>query len=180
MQVGYQQENPGLRNSFLAGAYELRTGIPQGETADSSSPDVVRAMSTEQWLDFVGISLDPKRAEGIHFTANLVTPDNGERYVIEMSNATLTSIKGFSAAKPDLTVTLNRSDLSRVMMGLSSFDDLIAAGKAKFEGNRTGFDQLRAILVPFTPDFEILPGTAPKRPSDAPKPFEVRDLMDMD
>ena len=27
-QIGYQQENPGLRNSFLAGAYELRTGHP--------------------------------------------------------------------------------------------------------------------------------------------------------
>ena len=40
-QIGYQQENPGLRNSFLAGAYELRTGIPQGETADLSSPDVI-------------------------------------------------------------------------------------------------------------------------------------------
>ncbi len=32
-QIGYQQENPGLRNSFLAAAYELRSGIPQGETA---------------------------------------------------------------------------------------------------------------------------------------------------
>ena len=30
-QLGYQQENPGLRNSFLAGALELRSGIPQGE-----------------------------------------------------------------------------------------------------------------------------------------------------
>ena len=29
-QIGYQQENPGLRNSFLAGAYELRSGIPEG------------------------------------------------------------------------------------------------------------------------------------------------------
>ena len=35
-QIGYQQENPGLRNSFLAGAYELRTGIPQGEIASSA------------------------------------------------------------------------------------------------------------------------------------------------
>ena len=41
-QLGYQQENPGLRNSFLAAAYELRSGIPQGETANSSSPDVIR------------------------------------------------------------------------------------------------------------------------------------------
>ena len=46
-QLGYQQENPGLRNSYLAAAYELRTGIPEGQTADSSSPDVIRAMSTE-------------------------------------------------------------------------------------------------------------------------------------
>jgi alkyl sulfatase BDS1-like metallo-beta-lactamase superfamily hydrolase len=28
-QIDYQQENPGLRNSFLAGAYELRSGIPK-------------------------------------------------------------------------------------------------------------------------------------------------------
>lgn len=55
-------------------------------------------------------------------------------------------------------------------------NQLIAAGKATFEGDRTGFDQLRAILVPFTPDFEIMPGTAAKAPTDAPKPFEVRDL----
>ena len=37
-QIGYQQENPGLRNSFLAGAYELRNGIPQGETARLAQP----------------------------------------------------------------------------------------------------------------------------------------------
>ena len=35
-QVGYQQENPGLRNSYLAAAYELRNGIPQGAVANSS------------------------------------------------------------------------------------------------------------------------------------------------
>ncbi len=45
-QIGYQQENPGLRNSFLAAAYELRSGIPATEAVESSSPDVIRAMST--------------------------------------------------------------------------------------------------------------------------------------
>ena len=54
---------------------------------------------------------------------------------------------------------MNRADLNQVMMGVSSFDDLIKAGKAKFEGDRKPFDQLRGILVAFTPDFEILPGT---------------------
>ncbi len=179
-QLGYQAESTSVRNNFLQGAYELRNGQPGGVPPRSSGPDVVRAMSTEQWLDFVAISMDPKKADGMQFTINLVTPDNGEQYVVEMSNATLTTLKGFQAAKPDLTVTLNRDDLNQVMMGAASFDDLIKAGRAKFDGNRAGFDQLRSILVPFTPDFEILPGTRPKRAAAAPKPFELRDLVDYD
>jgi len=29
-QIGYQKESPSVRNSFLAAAYELRNGLPQG------------------------------------------------------------------------------------------------------------------------------------------------------
>jgi alkyl sulfatase BDS1-like metallo-beta-lactamase superfamily hydrolase len=66
-------ESPSLRNSFLQGAYELRTGLPGGVPVRSSGPDVIRAMSTENWLDFLGISVDPKKAEGMKFTINLAT-----------------------------------------------------------------------------------------------------------
>lgn len=175
-QLGYRAESTSVRNTFLQGAFELRNGQPSGTAPRTTGPDVVRAMSTEQWLDFVAISMDPKKADELRFTINLVTPDNGEQHIVEMSNATLTTIKGFQAAKPDLTVTVNRADLNQVMMGLASFDDLIEAGKAKFDGDRAGFDQLRSILVPFTPDFEILPGTAPKKAAEAPKPFELGEL----
>ncbi len=72
-QLGYQQENPGLRNSFLAAAYELRTGIPQGETASSSSPDIIRAMSTDPFLNFLAIRMDSRKAEGLKFTPESVT-----------------------------------------------------------------------------------------------------------
>lgn len=179
-QLGYRAESTSVRNSFLQGAFELRNGLPGGVPPRATGPDVVRAMSTEQWLDFIGISLDPKKADGIRFTINLATPDNGEQYAIEMSNATLTSIKGFQAKQPDLTVTVNRADLNQVMMGRASFDDLVASGKARFDGDRTGFDRLRTILVPFTPDFEVLPGTAARAPTAPPKPFEVRNVIDLD
>jgi len=66
------------------------------------------------------------------------------------------------------------------MIGQASFDDLIASGKARFEGDRSGFDRLRAILVPFTRDFEILSGTSAKTPTTPPKPFEVRNVLDID
>jgi alkyl sulfatase BDS1-like metallo-beta-lactamase superfamily hydrolase len=158
-QIGYQQENPGLRNSFLAGAYELRTGIPQGETADSSSPDVIRAMSTELFLNFLGIRMDSRKAEGMRFTINLITPDNGEKFLIEMENATLTNIAGFQAKSPNLNLTINRSDLEQTMAGAKTLEAQIADGTAKVEGDASILKQLASTFVDFDPRFEIMPGT---------------------
>jgi alkyl sulfatase BDS1-like metallo-beta-lactamase superfamily hydrolase len=161
-QIGYQQENPGLRNSFLAAAYELRSGIPQGETADSSSPDVIRAMSTELFLNFLGIRMDSRKAEGLRFTINLITPDNGETFLIELENATLTNIKGFLADNPDLTLTINRSDLEQTMMGAKTLEAQIADGTAKVQGDVSILERLGATMVDFDSRFEIMPGTKAK------------------
>lgn len=158
-QLGYQQENPGLRNSFLAAAYELRTGIPQGETANTSSPDVIRAMSTELFLNFLGIRMDSRLAEGMRFTINLVTPDNGEKFIVEMENATLTNIAGFQSPKPDLTLTINRSDLEQTMMGKKTLEAQLASGVAKADGDISVLAKLASTMVDFDPRFEIMPGT---------------------
>ncbi len=158
-QLGYQQENPGLRNSFLAAAYELRTGIPEGNTASSSSPDVIRAMTTELFLNFLGIRMDSRKAEGLRFTINLLTPDNGEKFIVEMENATLTNIQGFQAPNPDLTLTINRSDLEQVMAGQKTLETQIASGVARVQGDLSVLQKLAATMVDFDPRFEILPGT---------------------
>jgi len=161
-QIGYQKESPSVRNSFLAGAFELRNGIPSGASPKSSGPDMISAMTTELWLDFLGIRLDSKKAEGIEFVINLVTPDNGEQFVVELSNSTLTNIEGFQAENPDLTITINRTDLEQTMMGAVSFDDQIKSGKAKLDGDQKPYDQLKTMLVQFDMGFEILPGTGSK------------------
>lgn len=178
-QLGYTAESTSVRNSFLQAAFELRNGLPGGVAPRTSSPDVIRAMSTEQWLDFLGISMDPKKAEALKFTMNLVTPDNGERFAVELSNATLTNIPGYQVPKPDLTVTIDRAQLNQVMMGQASFPDLVKAGKAKVDGNAQLLAQLGGLMVTFTPDFEILPGTAVKRTEarSPGKPFMVPELV---
>lgn len=172
-QVGYQQENPGLRNSFLAAAFELRSGIPQGETADSSSPDVIRAMSTELFLNFLGIRMDSRKAEGLSFTMNLITPDNGEKFSIELSNATLTNIQGFLADDPDLTLTINRSDLEQTMIGAKTLEAQIADGTAKVDGDAGILKQLAATMVDFDPRFEIMPGTKGRTQVAHAEPYEA-------
>ena len=96
---------------------------------------MIRAMSTELFLNFLGIRMDSRKAEGMRFTINLVTPDNGEKFIVEMENATLTNIAGFQADKPDLTLTINRSDLEQTMMGAKTLEAQIADGTAKVEGD---------------------------------------------
>jgi alkyl sulfatase BDS1-like metallo-beta-lactamase superfamily hydrolase len=158
-QIGYQQESPSVRNSFLAGAYELRSGIPTGASPKGTGPDMIRAMTTGLWLDFLGVRLQSEKVEGQSFVVNFVTPDNDETYVVELSNGTLTNIQGHQAKNPALTITVNRADLELVMMGQTTLDELVAGGKAKLDGDRTPYDLLKASVVQFGMGFEILPGT---------------------
>lgn len=159
-QIGYQKESPSVRNSFLAAAYELRHGVPTGASPETG-PDVIRGMSTALWLDFLGVRLDADKAEGKHFVINFITPDNGEKYLIELSNSTLTNIEGIQSSKADLTITMNRTELNDIMMGTVSFDEKIKSGKAKLKGSRKPFDELSKMLKTFTMAFELLPGTIP-------------------
>ena len=172
-QIGYQQENPGLRNSFLAGALELRSGIPEGASPDSSGPDIIGAMSTELFLDFIAIRMDSKKAEDLKFSINLITPDNGEKFAIEVDNATMTNVEGFLHENPDLSITIDRSDLENIMMGKKSFAASIEDGTAQAVGNVDIIARLAQTLVTFEIGFEILPGTAGKAVAVDLNPYEV-------
>ena len=118
--------------------------------------------------------MDSQKVAGTDYVINLVTPDNDEKFVVELSNSVLTSIVGHQAKEPNLTITLDRTELEKVMIGEATFDDLLKDGKAKFEGDRKGFDAIRAAMTIFTPTFEMMPGTAPKEPAKASKkPLEA-------
>jgi alkyl sulfatase BDS1-like metallo-beta-lactamase superfamily hydrolase len=107
------------------------------------------------------------------FTINLITPDNGEKFIVELSNATLTNIEGFQAEDADLTITINRTDLEPVMMGVKKLEAQIADGTAKVEGDTSIIAKLASTLVVFDPRFEILPGTAARPTEENLKDYEV-------
>jgi alkyl sulfatase BDS1-like metallo-beta-lactamase superfamily hydrolase len=148
-QMGYQQESTSLRNAFLSGAFELRNGIPAGASPKSTGPDVIKAMNTGLWLDFLGIRMVSDKAAGIEFSINLITPDNGEKYLIELSNSTLNNIEGFTDSDADLEITINRSDLDLVMMGVKTLDKMIEDGTAKTKGNVDIINQLKSVMIHF-------------------------------
>jgi alkyl sulfatase BDS1-like metallo-beta-lactamase superfamily hydrolase len=158
-QLGYQYESASMRNSFLSAAQELRSGTPDSLGLDTSGPDAINAVTTSQWWDAVAIRVNSKKADGINFKLNFVTPDNGERLVIEMSNGTLTNIANFTAPDADATLTINRSDLLPVMMQQTTFAKQLRQGKAQLEGDALPLARLASTLVEFDPLFEIMPGT---------------------
>ncbi len=148
-----------MRNSFLAAAYELRNGMPEGASPKTAGPDVIRGMSTGLWLDFLGVRLEAEMAEGKHYIINFVTPDNEEEYLVELNNSVLTNIVGVQSPDADLTIVIDRSELNDVMMGAVSFDDKLKEGKALLEGDRKPYDELKGMLATFTMAYELLPGT---------------------
>ena len=130
-------------------------------------------MSTELFLDFVGIRMDAREVGDLEFTLNLITPDNGEKFVIELSDATLTNLKGYQADDADLTLTIDRSDLEIVMMGKKTLMAQIDDGIAKAGGDKSVLKKLGSTLAVFEMGFEIMPGTKGKAPDEDLNSYEV-------
>lgn len=64
-----------------------------------------------------------------------------------------------ATCKADLSITVNRSDLERVMMGVETLQAQIASGVAKAEGDAGIVATLASLMVDFDPRFEVMPGT---------------------
>jgi len=171
-QLGYQSESPSLRNCYLSAAKELRDGIRPLDLP-TPTPDFIRGTSTSFMLDALAIMVDSRKAEGLKFKFNLIHPDINQKFVVEMSNATLTHFEGYEAKDADLTVTVNRSDFEDIMLGKVKLGELAKAGKAKLEGNATVLQQLASACEMFDPMFEIMSGTkvAPKTPKAKDEAF---------
>jgi alkyl sulfatase BDS1-like metallo-beta-lactamase superfamily hydrolase len=76
-----------------------------------------------------------------------------------LANATLTNLPGFISETPDLTLTINRTDLEMTMAGEKTLDAQLADGTAKSEGDLSVLGILAGAMVDFDPFFEVLPGT---------------------
>ena len=101
----------------------------------------------------------------------------GEKFIVELSNSTLTSIENYQHKNPDLSLTLKRSDLELVMMGVKSLEDMIADGTAKTNGDVSIINKLKGALTHFEIGFEILPGTISKMEEVRKKPFQQENSM---
>ncbi len=157
-QLGYQAENATWRNEYLMGAYELRNGkvkLPAGIGADT--PDTIRAMTVDMFLDYMGIRLNGEKAKNTSLTMNWDIPDIKSKYTVTMENSVLVyrKVDSFKNSS-DVTLTLSKESLNNILIKQSTLDKEIQNGSAKIEGNTEKFKEALTFFDTFTPDFNIV------------------------
>ncbi|MGF1876944.1 MBL fold metallo-hydrolase [Photobacterium frigidiphilum] len=158
-QQGYQAETMAWRNSYLQGANELRTNKTKPPIAFNSA-DVIAAAPTEGVLDMMAVRFNaPKAIEaGLNLSFNTVHKDVKEYYYTEISNGNMTTVQTKEAVKmAGSTLYITKKDLSSVLVGEISPDELFKSGRASIKGNQNLLQEIIANLDHFDSSFEILP-----------------------
>lgn len=154
-QLGYQSESGPWRNFYLSAASELRHGVRDLPTPQTASPDNVKAMSMELFIDYLGVRLNGARAGDRRLTLALGMPDKDEEWTLMVRHGALTHRTGL-APDADVTVIINRSDFDKVMLQITPLPDLIAAGEAKLEGDPQALVEFIGLLDEFEFWFNIV------------------------
>ncbi|WP_106397499.1 alkyl/aryl-sulfatase [Actinocorallia populi] len=146
--LGQGSENGTWRNFYLQGAAELRGNKPQN-TLDTTSPDVVRALSVEQVFDSLAVRVDGPRAWGTRLSIDWNLTDLKEEIRTSLANGVLTQSGTHDGTPADLTVTLTKPQL----LGLLATGGLDGA---QTSGDPQALTTLMGLLDAGDRDFDIV------------------------
>ncbi|HYP81829.1 alkyl/aryl-sulfatase [Variovorax sp.] len=164
-QLGYQSEGGTWRGAYLMGAQELRNGVPKLPSLNTLNDDTLRALSTGLFMDYLGVRLNADKAQGKHIVLNWDFTDTKEKYVLNLENSALTYSEGRADPKADASFTLTRATLNEVILGKTTFPEVIKAGKAKVQGDPRKLGELMAMLDTFPGNFAIVEPVQPPAPA---------------
>lgn len=144
-QLGYQAESGPWRNYYLGGAKELRQGIKPVATPNSAS-----LASNIPFLDFMkylGVSVKPEMAEGLDIKANFDIEGEGQ-FSMQLSNSVLKSYQDRQFENPDVTITMTRATLEKMLTKSATLPELIKAQEIKVD-NQGQFLKLMSVFDNF-------------------------------
>lgn len=145
--LGYQEENGTWRNYYLSGTQELRHGVLELPAPAFGTPDTIRAVPTELYLQYLAVRLNGPQAHDKYVTFNLVLPDIDESYGLVLENAVLHVAPVVES--PDATLTLDRTTMDGIILGERNFQDVIADGAATISGDQGKFHEFLDMLDDF-------------------------------
>jgi len=155
-QLGYRTENATWRNEFLMGAYELRNGVSAVIETMSTSPDALKALTLDQFFDFMGIQLNGPKAEGKAIALNWDFTDVDEQYAVELENSVLVYTPNKQLVNADVTITLTRATLDAISLQKTTFAEAVMSGTIKIDGSKGKLLELVSLFDSFDQKFNIV------------------------
>lgn len=144
-QLGFQAESGAWRSYYLTGAAELRRGLPNVGNPQLGNADFLKAVPSLDLFDALAARYNPSKMDGDPFAIVFEFPDTGETVSLLVQKAVMVPRIG-SVEDAAATVTIDRLDFDRLILGDARPLGLIATGKMKIGGNRgavsTMFDAL--------------------------------------
>lgn len=151
-QLGYQAESGTWRNAFLSGAKELREGtVADPDIKANVSPDLMKSMTPEMMLDYLGILLDANRAQDVNLRINLNFTDE-EPYLLTVESGVVLYQKNAGALDADATLTLPRLG----MFAILNDDKEQQKSVIRVEGDPEVLEKLTEHMVKFDFFFHIV------------------------
>ena len=141
-QLGYQAESGPWRNFYLTGAQELRQGANKEVHPMNSTPETLALLGLGDLLDLLAIQIDGEKAASQNFVMNLNFKDNGEKATMILKNGALTNRIGTLATNPTTEITINKIDFVKVMLKITTLEDLVKADKAMVKGIPSSLSEL--------------------------------------
>ena len=157
-QLGFQAENAPWRNFYLTGAKELREGVQPSKTPiKTSSPDIVRALALDTYLDYLAVRLNgPKAAASGGMSINLTLPDIKEKVGLVVENGVMSYSLGRLNDNADVSVTMDRAVLDDINLRVTTIEEAVASGNVQISGDANKFNQFLALLDTFELYFNIV------------------------
>lgn len=144
-QLGFQAESGAWRSYYLTGAAELRRGLPNVGNPQLGNADFLKAVPSLDLFDSLASRYNPAKMDRDPFAVVFAFPDTGETISLLVEKAVLVPREGGVDA-PAATVTIDRHDFDRLILGDAKPLGLMTSGKMKIDGKRSAvsamFDSL--------------------------------------
>ncbi|MDJ0920525.1 MAG: alkyl sulfatase dimerization domain-containing protein [Henriciella sp.] len=133
-QLGFQAESGAWRSYYLAGANELRNGLPNVGNPALGNADFLRAIPSIELFDAMAVRFNPEKLTRDPFSLQFDFIDTGETISVDVGTSVVVP-RELAADNPSATLALKRSDFDRLILQTANFRDLMTSGEIQIEGD---------------------------------------------
>lgn len=134
----------------------MRDGVVEAATPATASPDIIRNLPLETYLDYLAVRLNHPEAVGQEIALNFVMPDVDEQFVVTVTNGVMNYTLGRQDDAANATVTLDRAILDQINLGETTLMGAIESGSASVDGDVQKVEDFVGLLDTFEFWFDIV------------------------